>query len=61
MFCQAPLVLQVCGCWPLHWVLPGAHVPVHIPPTHAWFEHATAEPHAPDQLQVSTPLPEHWV
>jgi hypothetical protein len=32
---QLPLESHVCGCWPLHCLAPGVHVPVHAPPTHA--------------------------
>ncbi len=28
---QAPDVLHVCGCWPLHWVDPGTQLPPHAP------------------------------
>jgi hypothetical protein len=57
--CQAPVLSQVCGCWPLHRVAPGVHTPVHEPDTHAWLVHADAVPHCPCELQVWTPLPEH--
>jgi hypothetical protein len=45
---------------PLHWVCPGAHDPEHTPLTHVVFEHAEALPHVPLDVQVCTPLPEHW-
>jgi hypothetical protein len=35
VFCQAPVLLQVWGCWPLQPMAPGAHDPVHAPDTHA--------------------------
>jgi hypothetical protein len=44
-----------------HMVAPGAHVPVQAPLTHAMFVQATGLPHCPDESQVCTPLPEHWV
>jgi hypothetical protein len=59
LFCHAPLVLQDCGCWPLHCAAPGVHDPVHIPLTHAWFVQATGVPQLPEVLHVCTPLPEH--
>ena len=57
--CQAPELLQVWGCWALHCRPPGEHDPEHVPPTQAWFEQGAAEPQAPAELHVSTPLPEH--
>jgi hypothetical protein len=42
--------LRVCPC---------AQTPVHTPPMHVWFMHATALPHSPFALQVCTPSPEH--
>ena len=59
LFCQAPLVLHVCGCWPLHCAAPGVHDPVHTPLTHAWFVHGAGVPQPPEELQVCTLLPEH--
>ncbi len=59
LFCQAPLVPQVCGCCALHCAPPGVQVPVHTPLTHAWFTHATAVFQLPPLLQVCTLLPEH--
>jgi hypothetical protein len=66
LVCQAPLVLQVCVSVPqlpqatgLVW--PGPHTPLQAPDTHVWLVHATALPHWPHELQVSTPLPEHCV
>jgi hypothetical protein len=62
---QVPEVLQVST--PLlvaeHWVAPGAQLPVHAPPTQAWFVQGTGEPQVPEVLQVWTPLlvAEHWV
>ena len=44
---------------PEHWVVPGTHIPVHIPDTQADATHATGELHAPAELHVCTPLPEH--
>src|SRR5258708_2811698 len=43
----------------MHWVAPGTHDPGQTPPTHAWFEHATAPPHVPLVGQDSTPLSLH--
>ena len=42
---------------------PGAHVPWHMPLTHAWLVHESAGPQAPLSLHVCTPLPwsEHRV
>jgi hypothetical protein len=31
LFCQAPALLQTCGCWPLHCVAPGVQLPVQLP------------------------------
>jgi hypothetical protein len=56
---QAPVLSQVCGCWPLHWALPGAQEPAQTPLTHAWLVQATGLPHAPAVLHVSVLLPEH--
>jgi hypothetical protein len=42
-------------------VCPGAHTPVHAPPTHVWPLHAVGELHVPLEVHVSTPLPEHVV
>src|SRR6202035_1402611 len=41
-------------------IWPGAHWPVHTPDTHVWLVQATPAPHAPAELHVCTPLPEHW-
>ena len=45
---QAPAALHVSG-WLLdeQLVWPGAHTPVHAPPTHVWFEQAVAPPNVP--------------
>jgi hypothetical protein len=61
VFCQVPVMSQVWGCWLLHRMLPGEHEPLQAPLRQPWFVHATAVPHAPDELQVCTLLPEHWV
>ena len=70
LVCQAPLALQVCVSVPqlpqaTGSVCPGAHTPVQVPvpepDTHVLLVHATALPHWPQALQVSTPLPEHCV
>jgi hypothetical protein len=37
----APLVVQVRTPLSMHVVVPGAHVPVHMPLTHAWPEHVS--------------------
>jgi hypothetical protein len=37
----------------------GPQTPVQTPLTHVWCVHATAVPHCPLALQVSTPSPEH--
>lgn len=34
VFCHVPVSSQVCACWPLHWVAPGVHEPVQMPPLH---------------------------
>jgi hypothetical protein len=52
VFCQAPVLLQVWGCWPLHWIAPGEHDPEHAPETHAWLVHATGLPQVPMLPQV---------
>jgi hypothetical protein len=41
--------------------VPGAHTPAHAPSTQAWPAHGVALPHAPIELHVCTPLPEHCV
>jgi hypothetical protein len=50
---------------PVHCVSPGLHVPWHdaVPPSteHAEPLHATAVPHVPMAVHVSTPCAEHWV
>ena len=51
---------QVCGCWPLHCALPGAHEPAHTPFTHAWLVQAVGVPQVPEVPHVSVLLPEHW-
>jgi hypothetical protein len=52
-----PLVVHVSSCVLLvHWVWPGAHTPVHAPPTHVWLLQAAAVPHVPVDVHVSTPL-----
>jgi hypothetical protein len=61
LFCQAPAALQPWGCCPLQCVCPGAHTPWHEPEMHVVFVQADGAPHAPDELQVSTPLPEQSV
>jgi hypothetical protein len=33
-FCHVPVPSQVCGCWPMHCLAPGLHVPEHCPPAH---------------------------
>jgi hypothetical protein len=63
--CHVPLALHVCVSVPqlpqgIGLVCAGAHVPVHAPPTHVWFEHDSAVPHCP-LPQVSTPFPEQRV
>jgi hypothetical protein len=42
-------------------VVPGGQTPVQAPATQAWFEHAVGSLQVPIAVQVSTPLPEHWV
>ena len=32
VFCQVPVVSQVCGWRPLHCFVPGVQAPVHAPP-----------------------------
>jgi hypothetical protein len=63
LFCQVPLALQFCGCWPLHCVWPGAHEPEQAPLTQVELVQVTELPHVPLALQVWTPLPddEHCV
>lgn len=60
-FCQLPALLQVCGMLPLQLVSPGEQTPLHTPATHVWFRHGTGLPQVPVRVQVSTPLPTHWV
>jgi hypothetical protein len=62
-FVQAMAALQFpfCTPWAEHWVDPGTHCPMHVPPTHAEFAQATGDPYDPLALQVSTPLFEHVV
>jgi two-component system OmpR family response regulator len=58
-----PVESHVSIAAPEHWVAPGAHVPWHMPLTHAWLVQESAGPQAPLSLQVCTPLPwsEHRV
>jgi hypothetical protein len=54
--CQAPLT-HVCVLVPQAphatlFVVPGAHEPVHAPPMHVSFVHATAVPHWPHASHV---------
>jgi hypothetical protein len=53
---QVPLAWQLSRLFPEHSVCPGAHVPVHAPPTQVWLEHAAGELHDPSAWQDSTPL-----
>ncbi len=52
--------LHVCGVVPLHWMDPGAQLPVQAPFTQASFTHATAALQVP-AWHVCTPLSEHCV
>jgi hypothetical protein len=56
---HCPFPPHVCRPLPEHCLSPGAHLPVHAPPTHAWLLHGTAVPQPPVVVQVCTPLLEH--
>jgi len=56
---QFPFGSHVCTPWAEHWVDPGTHWPMQVPPTQAEFAQATGDPYVPLALQVSTPLFEH--
>jgi hypothetical protein len=58
LFCQLPLPLQFCGCWPLHCFWPATQLPEHTPPTHVELLQVTELPHVPAEVHVCTPLPE---
>jgi hypothetical protein len=58
---HCPFAPHVSTPFVTHCVLPGTHVPVHAPLTHAEFVHATAADQLPVVSQVCTPLPEHCV
>jgi hypothetical protein len=49
---HAPLAVQVWTLLPEHCVAPGAHTPVQLPLTHAWFEHAAPFCQFPPPSQV---------
>jgi hypothetical protein len=34
VFCQVPVLSQVCGCWPLHCTAFGVQTPEQIPALH---------------------------
>jgi hypothetical protein len=58
---HCPVELQIWSVLSLaHWVVLGAHTPVHVPDTHAWFAHAVDVLHTPLDVQVCTPLFAHW-
>jgi hypothetical protein len=50
----SPLELHVCTPLLEHWVAPGAHTPVQVPPTQAWFEQAAPFCQDPLPSQVCT-------
>jgi hypothetical protein len=59
VFVQAPPVLQTCCHGALQWVCPGAHAPVHVPPTQVMFVVVQLLPvtHAlPVQVSVVLPV-----
>ena len=63
---HVPVVLHDCCAVVLeHSTWPGAHTPWHdaVPPLtrQVWLEHVWEVPHAPDALQVDTPLFVHSV
>jgi hypothetical protein len=63
---QVPVVLHDCCAVVVeHSTWPGAHTPWHeaVPPLtrQVWLEHVWEVPHAPDALQVDTPLFVHSV
>jgi hypothetical protein len=52
LFCQVPVLSQVCGCDPVHWVAPGVQLPVQVP---LWQTYAHVDPvfpHVPVLLHV---------
>jgi hypothetical protein len=50
---NVPLGVHVWTPLPLQVVWPGAHEPVHVPPTHVWLLQAAPATQAPDPLHVS--------
>jgi hypothetical protein len=50
---QAPLAVHVSTPLPLQVFWPGAHEPVHVPPTQVWLLHAVPTVQVPEALQVS--------
>ena len=54
LFCHIPVVLQFCGCSPLHCTWLGAHWPWHEEPgpvpTHVWFVQLTGVAQVPLEL-----------
>jgi hypothetical protein len=49
---QLPLAVHVSTPLPEQMVCPGAHTPVHVPPTHVWLTQAVPAVQLPLVLQV---------
>jgi hypothetical protein len=60
LFCHVPLLLQVCGCKPLHCIDPGVQTPVQMPPAQTYVHRLALLCQVPLALQVCGCRPLHW-
>jgi hypothetical protein len=54
---QVPLALHICGCDPLHPLVPGVQVPVHAPAVQRYAHEAQVLPHALGSVWLLTHAP----